>query len=341
MNRMQMELKDLASSGKMLGLCIAAAISTAVSLIASLQSTGGFGGIVVNVFTIIACVGLFLVYSKAKSGNELDSSSIKMIKVVYNIKFVFLIIVTILFIAIMGIVAAASGSISDEIIDHKEDIFEWLEEHEDYFETSSSTRSGKEMINKIEEIIEHKEDLQTVISITAISFMVIMGVTFLLMIIYYGKMTRLLKGIYLNSLGGSQIDTYSSGYVSFCLIVVALFTGLSCVSVIINPLSLISSLASTACLVLMYLVIKDYKDISFRMAYAQPQAYMPQGYGQGVNDMNQNYNNFGGPQYNNLNDYNGPQYNNPNDYNGPQYNNPNDYTGSDNQNNNDQNNFNQ
>ena len=159
------------------------------------------------------------------------------------------------------------------------------------------------------------------------------------MILFYGKMTRLLKGIYLNSLGGSQIDTYSSGYVSFCLIVTALFTGLSCVGAIVNPLSLISSLASTACLVLMYLVIKDYKDISFRMAYAQPQAYMPQGYGQGVNDMNQNFN-YNGSQFNNPNDYNGPQYNNPNDYNGPQYNNPNDYTGNGNQNN-DQNNFNQ
>ena len=339
MNRMQMELKDLASSSKMLGLCIAAAISTAVSLIASLQSAGGAGGIVVNILAIIACVGLFLVYSKAKSGNELDSSSIKMIKIVYNIKFVFLIIVTILFVVIMGIVAAASGSLANEIIDRKDDIFEWLDDHEEVFESSSNTRSGKEMVEKIKEVIENKDDLQSVITITAISFMIILGITFILMILYYGKMTRLLKGIYLNSLGGSQIDTYSSGYVSFCLIVIALFTGLSCVGAIVNPLSLISSLASTACLVLMYLVIKDYKDISFRMAYAQPQAYMPQGYGQGVNDMNQNFN-YNGSQYNNPNDYNGPQYNNPNDYNGPQYNNPNDYTGNGDQNN-DQNNFNQ
>lgn len=306
MNRMQMELKEIASGGKMLGLCIAVGISTVVSLITALTSANITGGIIVNILGIILCVGLFLVYTKASTGNELDSSSIKLIKIIYNIKYVFLIIATVLVVLGCAMVAALSSSVADYIVEHKEEVYEWIDEHEDVFEASatSSSMSKDEFIEKLKEGIEKKDSIAQIISIFAISLLVIFLIAFIIMIIYYAKMTRLLKGIYINSLGGAQIDTYSSGYISFCLIVSAIFTAFSVVGAIATPLTLISSLASVASLVLTYLIIKEYKDTTFRMAYAQPQAYMPQGYGQGYDQ-----------GYNNPNSYNGPQYNNPNDYN--------------------------
>lgn len=314
MNRMQMELKDLASSGKMLGLCIAVGAGAAISLISSLATSGVGAGIVINVLSIIVAVSLALIYSKAKTGNEIDSQSIKIVKIVYNIRYIFLIIVTVIIVAMLGICAGASSTIAKEITDNKEKIYEWMDDHDEYFEqaASSSSMTKEEMIDNIKKTIEDKDSLQSIISIISITCLGIFLITFIIMIIYYAKMTRLLKGIYLNSLGGSQIDTYASGYVCFCLIVSAVFTAFSVIGSIATPLGLLSSLASTAALILTYLVIKEYKDISFRMAYAQPQAYMPQGYGQGVNQ-SYNPNNFNGPQYNNPNDYNGPQYNNPND----------------------------
>ena len=323
MNRMQMELQKLASSGKMLGLCIAVGVGAVVSLLTALANANVGGGIVVNILNIIVAVSLFLVYSKAKTGNEVDSQSIKIIKIVYNIRYIFLIIVTVILCAAFGICAGASSKIANEIINHKEEIYDWMEENDEYFEqaSSSSSMSKDEMIDSIKKNIEDEDNLKAIISMISISCLVIFLITFVILILYYAKMTRLLKGMYLNSLGGSQIDTYASGYVSFCLIVSAVFTAFAVIGSLSTPLGLLSSIASTAALVLTYLVIKEYKDITFRMAYAQPQAYMPQGYGQSVN---QGYN---------PNNYNGPQFNNPNDYNGPQYN--------DNQNNDDQNNINQ
>lgn len=317
MNRIQMELKDLASSNKMLGLVIAFVVSTVVSVLSSLSNGNVAGGVVVNILPIICCVSLVMIYVKASSSNELDSGSLKVIKVVYTIRLVFLIIAAVISIFGCAIVAATSGTIAESVVEHKDEICEWIDEHEEIFEASeNATYSKDDMIKSIKDAIENKGDLQSMIFALAIFILVVLVIVFIITILYYAKMNRLLKGIYNNSLGGAQIDTYSSGFISFCLIVSAIFSGFGVISTMVNPLLLVSSIASVATLVLMYLIIKDYKDVAFRMAYSQPQPYMPQGYGQGVTDMNNN-------------NYSGPQYNNPNDYNG------------NNQNNDDQNNYNQ
>ena len=328
MNRMQMELKEIASGGKMLGLCIAMGISTVLSIVTALSNSNVAGGIVVNILSILVCYGLFNVYNKASKGNTIDSSSINLVRIIYKIKTIVLIVCSVILCLGCLICVGAKSTIAEEIKSHQDEIFEWIDENEDLIEESmsTSTTSKDEFIDDLKELINNPADLESVIMVFAIIILITMAIIFIIMILYYVKMTRLLKGVYVNSLGGSQVDTYASGYVSFCLIISAVFAAFGVLGSVANPLSLLSSLASVATLVLTYLLIKEYKETTFRMAYAQPQAYMPQGYGQGVNDMNQGYNQNNYNQ-NNFNNYNGPQYNNQNNYNnynGPQFNNPND-----------------
>jgi len=248
------KITNVAAEVKVLSLAILMLVSVVLSIISNLVS-GVPMMILFSLFGIVTCivisVALIIIYSNARNG-ELSLSGIKTIKIVYQIKMW----ITVIFGAIMFILFLLTAVMSSVIM-------EYLNKNADEIASRFIYTYGYESAVSIRDFLQG--DYAYVITIIAVTCMIILVITLIFAIIYIKAIINLLRTVMKNAEGSN--NTCKTGFISFILIAAAASSGLSVLSNIgkenQSVLGIISMLVSVVIYIIGYMLLIEYKKIDF------------------------------------------------------------------------------